>query len=438
AAPPPPDLLARGLVEYLSVTVSLGRIAQAWKWERRAREAVQAIGSPPELSGRMEYSMALAESYAGHPERSFDAALRAREHFVEGGATSRRWVSTAENLLGELVFESGRYDEALPHYERALDIATEEMGTEHTWVAGAHGNMAEVFFLSGRYEQAQHHFEEALRIREGCFGPTSVWVIHTLAHLGDVALARGTPAEALARYELALEARVLLRRMAGDRPANDDEILTVYRDLQAWDQDQWLYYGMALSLLQLGRIEEARALVQQVPEPRVALDHHHPDLISRLDVPGWVELAAGQLPEAIGAFERALDSMEEQLGPRHHLLVHPLLGLGQAHLQSGSPDQARPYLERALRLHEVRPVADPRLRGDLRLSLARALVERAGRLDDARALATQARDDYRGVPNGDPARLEAADSWLLAHGGALNAGPSSASPSPSGSTPNHD
>ncbi|MCA9653190.1 MAG: serine/threonine protein kinase [Myxococcales bacterium] len=416
-----PDLLARGLVEYLSVTVSLGRIGQAWKWERRAREAVRAIGSPAELMGRIEYTMALAESYAGRLDDSAVTAARSLARFEEGGPTTRRWSSTAENLIGELTFERGDYAEALPHYERALDIAVEEMGPEHTWVASAHGNMAEVFFLTGRYDEAQRHFEEALRIREGCFGPTSVWVIHTLAHLGDVAMVRGEPQAALALYRQALDARAELRRMAGDRPANGDETLSVFVDLQAWDQDQWLHHGLALALVELGRVDEARAQVALVSEPVFPRDHHHPDLIARLDVPGWIELAAGALPEAIAAFERALDRMEAELGPRHRYLVYPLLGLGQAHLRRGAPDEARPYLERALRIHEALPEVEPRVRGDLRFGLAQALAAQPERAAEARTLAELARMDYIGAPDDVASRRAELDAWLLEHPSAAGA-----------------
>jgi len=377
-----PDLLARALVEYLSVTVSLGRREQAGRWEQRARDAVEAIGSPSVLVGRIEYAMALASSFAGQRERSQVAAERALAHFRQGGTATRRWMSTAENLLGELEFESGRYATALPHYERALDIAIEELGPDHAWVASAHGNMAEVFFLSGRYAEAREHFTLALEIREGAYGPTSVWVLHTLAHLGDVALVLDEPERALGLYRRALGGRAQLRRMAGDRPEGDDQMLSVYRDLQAWDQEQWLHHGVALALLRLHLPSEARAEVELVPEPRIPADHHHPDLISRLDVPGQVELAEGAWTAAIGEFERALDRMEAELGPDHRYLVHPLLGLGQAHLGRGAPEEARPFLQRGVRIIEVlAPQIEPRVRASLRIALAQSLEAQPGATD---------------------------------------------------------
>ncbi len=407
-----PDLLARGLVEYLSVTVNLGRHDQAWKWERRARDAAQALGSNPELMGRIDYAMAHAESYAGHPQASMDFSVSALEHFAHGGPTSRRWMSIAENFIGELTFEQGRYADALPHYERALDIAEEEMGPEHAWVASAYGNMAEVFFLSGRLDDAAQYFEAALRIRQECYGPTSVWVIHTIAHQGDVALAQGRIESALAHYQQALEARAEVRRMAGDRPDVEDETLHVYRDLQAWDQDQWLHHGMALCLLEQGRVEEAAAHVAKIPEPQLPSDHHHPDLISRLDVRGQVLLAQGDVGGALAAFEAALSAMEQELGSSHRMLVHPLLGLGRAYLQQGDPARARPFMERAVRIQSIRPEPEPRTSGDLRFAMARALDGLPARAEEARTLAQQALEHYARLPEGGAEVAGVVSTWL--------------------------
>ncbi len=413
-----PDLLARGLVEYLAVTVALGRHEQTWKWERRAREAVGAIGSPPELEGRIELAMALAAGYSEDRRDSVLSAKRALERFTEGGPSTRRWVSIAENMIGELVFEEGLYEQALPHYERALDIAVAELGPRHAWVASAHGNMAEVFLLSGRYEQAGEHFSVARKIREQSYGPTSVWVIHTIAHEADVALLRGEPMAALKIYRRALETRDELRRMTGDRPSGDAEMLNVYRDLQAWDQDQWLSHGIVLSLLELGQVEQARAVVEKLPEPRLPADHHHPDLIARLDLRGQVALASGDRATAIRELEQALSKMEAGLGPHHRDLVHPLLGLGLAHLERAAPAEAEPLLRRALEIHATLPDFRVRLRGDLRFALARVLADQSVHHAEAHELAQQAREDYLAAPTATQTRLETVDAWIASRSSA--------------------
>ena len=407
-----PDLLARGLVEYLAVTVGQGRHEQAWKWERRAREAVEAMGNSPELVGRIEFAMALAASYIEDHDASVAAAERALARFTEGGASARRWVSTVENLIGELVFEEGRYAESLPHYERALDIAVAELGPRHAWVASAHGNMAEVFLLSGRYDEAAEHFDVALGIREQSYGPTSVWVIHTIAHQGDVLLLQGRPEQALVAYRRALDARSELRRMAGDRPTTDTDTLNVYRDLQAWDQDQWLIHGIALSLLELGRTEEAARALEGLPLGVLPEDHHHPDLIGRLDVTGQVALARGDHAKAKEEFLRALDRMEAGLGSMHRDLVHPLYGLGLVHLEQGAVDEARPYLERALRLHSTLPDFRLGLRGDLEFALARALAPLPERATESEQLARRAIEDYARATSHVRQRVTAVERWL--------------------------
>jgi tetratricopeptide (TPR) repeat protein len=102
-------------------------------------------------------------------------------------STSRNNI--AHSNLGLALAAEGRNDEAIMHYEQALDIKPDD--------ALAHNNLAIAFAAEGRKAEAIMHYEQALKIK-----PNSV-----LAHnnLGLALAAEGRNDEAIMHYEQALK-----------------------------------------------------------------------------------------------------------------------------------------------------------------------------------------------------------------------------------------
>jgi len=410
-----PDLTARALVAYLGIAESLGRLGRLSQWEARARRAVEAVGSPPALVGKIEYTMALVFEIQGDLPGARAAAQRALNAFEAAGPANRRHLASSYNLMGEIVFTEGRYDEALPYYERYFDLVLDSLGPNHAWTANAYGNTAEVYFKHGRYEEALEYFEVALEIRKGVYGDDSVWVVHSLGHVGDLQLELGRLDEAVATYQGALAAREVLRVRMAKRADETQEMLSVYRDLQAWDQEQWFHQGMALAYLDAEEPERALEHATKVPEPTLPKDRHHPDQIGRIDVRGRALMAAGRWTEAVAALEPAVARLKDWYPPDHPGPSWGLEALGIALLETGDAARARVSLEEALRLRETWAAAHPRAMGDTRFALARALTALGESPAEAMELARSAHDDYKRAPNvrtGDVARVEA---WLAEH-----------------------
>ena len=410
-----PDLTARALVAYLGIAESLGRLGRLSQWEARARRAVEAVGSPPALVGKIEYTMALVHEIEGDLASSRVAAERALTAFEAAGPANRRHLASAYNLMGEIVFTEGNYDEALPLYERYFDLVLDALGPNHAWTANAYGNTAEVYFKHGRYEEALEYFQVALEIRKGVYGDDSVWVVHSLGHVGDLQLQLGRLDEAVTTYERALEGHQVLRLRMRERPDTAQDMLSVYRDLQAWDQEQWFHQGMALVYLDAGDPERALEHATKIPEPVMPKDRHHPDQIGRIDVHGRALMAAGRWKEAVAALESAVARMKDWYPPGHPGPSWGLEALGIAQLESGDPERARGSLQEALRLRRTWATAHPRAMGDTRFALARALTALDEPMAEAIELARSAHDDYKRAANvrtGDAARVEA---WLAEH-----------------------
>ena len=408
-----PDIEARAMVEYLGVNESIGELDRVMEWEPRVREAVAKVGDPPELVGRIEYTLALASSFRGHQDQAEAHAEASLAQFMKGGPGAQRFAATTHNLLGELVFGTGDYTAALPHYERALDITMDAFGPNHTWAANAYGNMAEVYHYLGRFREADDLYRRSFRIRLEVYGPTSIWVIHSMAHVADTAMELGEPDRARKVYAEALSQRQALRALVGDKPT-DDVMLSVFRDIQAWDQDQWLHYGLALAYLELGELDAAQEHATAIAEPTLPDDRHHPDLIGRLDVLGWIRLAQGRTAEAAAEFRRVLPRLREHYPEDHYILAFSLAGLGQAQLALGQTEAAQASLQDALSHLRRIPRAFPRMSGDLRMALARAKAS-SGELDAATELARAAHDDYRRAHDRRPGDLDAVEAWLREH-----------------------
>ncbi len=408
-----PDIEARAMVEYLGVNESIGELDRVMEWEPRVRDAVARVGDPPELVGRIEHTLALASSFRGHDDLAKAHGEASLAHFMKGGPSAQRFAATSHNLLGELVFGAGDYTDALPHYERALDITMDAFGPRHAWAANAYGNMAEVYHYLGRFREADDLYRRSFQIRLEVYGPTSIWVIHSMAHVADTAMALGEPERARKVYTEALSQRQALRALVGDKP-DDDVMLSVFRDIQAWDQDQWLQYGLAFAYLELGEVEAAERHATAIAEPTLPDDRHHPDLIGRHDVVGWIRLAQGRHAEAAAEFRRVLPRLQAHYPDGHYILAFPLAGLGQAQLAMGQTELAETSLQDALAHLRRIPRAFPRLSGDLRISLARVKAAR-GERDAATELARAAHDDYRQAYDRRPGDLDAVEAWLHEH-----------------------
>lgn len=103
-------------------------------------------------------------------------------------AAHRSSIPAAHYDLGLALFKSGRNDEAIASYQRALDLKPR--------YPEAHYNLALALVKSGRTEEATAHYEEALRIKPDYAEPHN--------GLGLVLASAGRLPDAISQYEAAL------------------------------------------------------------------------------------------------------------------------------------------------------------------------------------------------------------------------------------------
>jgi tetratricopeptide (TPR) repeat protein len=218
----------------------------------------------------------------------------------------------------------------------------------------------------------------------------------------------------------------------------------------------WLANNEAMSWLQRGEFETARALLEQalaIKEQELGKDH--PDVVRSTIGLVWVlnELGRSEqaLPladrgiEIVGArdtdsvlmaymlnnrgdslsalrrfveaeqdYRSALRIMKAQLGERSYRAAVPIVGIAGVKLGEGNPEAAVRNLEEALGLQEGHDPDDV-LVADTRFALARALTAAGKDRPRARTLATSARDVY--ASHDEPRKQRKSDDWLTDHGG---------------------
>lgn len=213
--------------------------------------------------------------------------------------------AVALNHVGAGLFESGRVDEAIVHYQKALAILPRyELAHYHLGCA-----LAE----KGQTEDAMAHYRTALEIY-----PDFV----------DASFNLGTTLLELGRTQ---DATVELQKALAMRPH--------------WAKT---HNNLASALLQSGRVDEAVTHYQKA----IALQPDHASARNNL---GWVSLQNGGLDEAIAQFKTAV-----QIKPDY---VQAHLNLAEALFRKGQVREAVAEYQTVLVLQPKHPEATERLAG---------------------------------------------------------------------------
>ena len=196
----------------------------------------------------------------------------------------------AHTALGSVLFQQGRVDEAIAHYQQALDIRPD--------FAETHSDLGLALIQKGRVDDAIAHYEQALRAAPS----------HTEAHinLGNALVQKGQLDPAIAHYLTALAIQ----------PRNGK-----------------IYSNIGNALFQQGKLDEAIDCLQRGLAILPAFADAH-------DLLGAVLLQKGQVDEAISHFQQALQYQPDLTSARKNLAA--------ALVQRGRADEAIAQLSELL------------------------------------------------------------------------------------------
>jgi len=218
--------------------------------------------------------------------------------FAHALAVNERSPLAHVNLAYGLV-DRGRADEAVPHFERALEL---EPGYAKALVG-----LGNVLLAAGRVDEAAARFEAAARADDRS--------VHALTNLGYILYKRGLFGESIPYYERALAVR--------------PDFVPALNDL-------------GLVYARMGRLDEARVWFARA----VAVDPLHTDSLNNLAA---LNIAEHRYPEALAYVERVLALRPEN--PTAH--ANRILGL----VEMGRDTDAWAAVREA-RAHGVEPAPD--------------------------------------------------------------------------------
>ena len=275
------------------------------------------------------------------------------------------------NAIAQAYGSAGRFDEAIPLYEKALADSARVRGDDHPDVLGARNNLAVAYRVMGRLSEAIALFEEVVADSVRVLGPDRP---HTLASRGNLAVAyqeEGRLNEAIPLFEEVVADSV--RVLGPDHPHT-----LVSR------------YNLAGAYREEGCLDKAIPLYEGVLADRVRIlgaDHPH-TLVSRIDLAGAYQ-AAGRLGEATTLFEGVLADHVRILGDDHPLTFTARNALAGAYRAAGRLGEATTLFEGVLADH-VRILGDDHpLTFTARNALA-GTYQAAGRLSEAISLFEEA------------------------------------------------
>lgn len=313
------------------------------------------------------------------------------------------------NAIAQAYGSAGRFDEAIPLYEKALADSARVRGDDHPDVLGARNNLAVAYRVMGRLSEAIALFEEVVADSVRVLGPDRP---HTLASRGNLAVAyqeEGRLNEAIPLFEEVVADSV--RVLGPDHPhtlVSRYNLAGAYREEGCLDKAIPLYEGVLADRVRIlgadhphtlvsridlagayqaaGRLGEATTLFEGVLADHVRIlgDDHPLTFTARNALAGTYQ-AAGRLSEAIPLYEGVLADRVRVLGMDHPDTLTARHNLAGAHQAAGHLSEAISLFEEALagRMRILGPIHSDTLVS--RSHLAYAYLE-AGRVDDATAV----------------------------------------------------
>ncbi|MBI4750639.1 MAG: tetratricopeptide repeat protein [Acidobacteria bacterium] len=246
----------------------------------------------------------------------------------------------AQVEIQKLVLESdqlrlaGKYDQALPLIQQALEKSQKVFGPEYSLVASNLDNLAGLYQAKGDYAQAEPLFQRSLAIREKALGPDHPAVANSLNNLAGLYQAKGDYArvEPLYRQALAIQEKIL----------GPDHLIIAYslNNLAA-------IYGIKGDFGSAEQLYRRSLAIQEK-----ALGPSHPAVANCLNNLAVIYKVNGDMAKAEPLFQQALIILEKAVGPDHPLVATTLYNLAGLYVSQGGFTKAELLYQRALAIRE--------------------------------------------------------------------------------------
>ena len=296
--------------DVANVQNSLGQMLQS---SGALQEAMNCFRDSLELMERIDMDIPEVHIIRAQSAMHLGNALREAGHYREAEPYLRRAVKDLEqhapgnrgilagawNILGMFCKYTGKFEEGIDLYRRALAAASDEWGPDHPEVASIYHNIGGIHHARGAYAEAEEPARRSVEIRRAALGPGHPAVAADEAAYAAVLDELGRYRESAVLYEQALG---VFRNLYGDE-----------------------HYEIAANLNNLAAVaaatgdpEKAEQLYRQsLGMKERLLGVEHPDTaLTACNLAGLLE-ESGRIIERRPVAARAWKTFREQLDPTH-------------------------------------------------------------------------------------------------------------------------
>jgi tetratricopeptide (TPR) repeat protein len=234
--------------------------------------------------------------------------------------------------LGSVKFSQGQYEEALPFYQKSLEIFERTLPENHLTLACSYNNIGLLYHEICEYSKAASFHEKALRIRQQLLPPNHPDLAFSHNSLGNVYFNMGKHAKALSSYEKTLEIR------QKSLPPNHPDMASSYSNIGV------VSYRMGEYPKALSSFKKTIEIQQKV------LPSNHPDLAASYNNIGGVYCSIGEYSEALSHHQKSLSIRQVSLPTDHPDVASCYTNIGNAYLGMNKYSEAIPPFEKALEI----------------------------------------------------------------------------------------
>ncbi len=272
----------------LVLASSKTRFGEVARLSDLAENALTRAGNPPALRGQLCENRAILLATRGNAKEAYPEYECALDAYAEAFGPNSIKTASALTYMGFSLLLEGKYSIAWQRLEKAQVIVERNVGTHHPWRARGLTAMARIAYRLDRLDQAEELANEAHELYKQVYGEKSLSVASVRGTLAKIALARG---------------QITRAREKADK---------------SWQRATAI----------LGANNRTSTLYQSV----IAA----------------VASAEGKYEEAIGHYQRLLETTRKSYSKGSSMITRPLLDLATTYRRSGDLAKAEEHLREAV------------------------------------------------------------------------------------------
>ena len=270
----------------------------------------------------------------------------------------------------------GRYEEAIPIGEKALEVSEQVFGTDHSNTGNSLSNLGMLYVATGDYDRAELLLQRALKNQEKALGPEHLVTAGIVYNLAELYHAIGDYAHAEPMYQRVL---TVLEKVYGRDHVNSTNSLNnlalLYDATGDYAKAELLYQrvlticerafgpdhpstatglnNLAAHYYKMGKYTRAESLYQRsLKISERALEPDHPKTAQTINNLAALYHGQGDFRRAELFYQRALAIVEKIVGPEHPDTVACVNNLAELYRAIGDYAHAEPLYQRALKIKE--------------------------------------------------------------------------------------